>query len=301
MSPRREPASSILALCSWPCSECRNDWRKLAAKDVYHRKEIAMTERSTEEVKSCCVTAYESDVAAMLLGESYHPGGLDLTLQLAKDAGVTAGTKVIDIASGTGASAFLLARELSARGHGIDLGAQNVEKATAKAAEQGLEEMVRFSVGDAEKIRFADESTDVVFCECAFSTFTSKEQAASEMFRICKPGGVVAFSDVVLEGTNVGEELLSLAGWIACIADAKPVETYVDYLEKAGFALQETQRHDDAIVKMVDLIEARIQAFSMIKQLPDSFDKKQAETLLEQARQAIKDDVLGYVTIIAGK
>ena len=69
------------------------------------------SEQTGQRLKACCAAAYGSDVVTLLLGDSYHPGGLGLTRRLAAALGLSPGARVLDVASGRGATAILLARE----------------------------------------------------------------------------------------------------------------------------------------------------------------------------------------------
>jgi ubiquinone/menaquinone biosynthesis C-methylase UbiE len=155
-----------------------------------------MTDLAAEETKACCARSYQSDVVALILGESYHPGGLELTRRLARSLDVRSGQKVLDVASGPGATAFLLAAEFGVDVEGVDLGEQSVAKANARAAEQGVDDRVRFTVGDAERLPLPDGSVDAVVCECAFCTFPDKPTAARELARVLRPGGRFALVEM---------------------------------------------------------------------------------------------------------
>ncbi|WP_206686163.1 SAM-dependent methyltransferase [Kribbella qitaiheensis] len=82
-----------------------------------------------EDLKGCCAASYSSDLVALLLGDSYHPGGLALTRRLADGAGIQPGNQVLDVASGRGTSALLVAREYGANVAGVDLSTANVSLA----------------------------------------------------------------------------------------------------------------------------------------------------------------------------
>ena len=99
---------------------------------------------SQETVKQCCARLYESDFAKMLLGDSFHPGGLKLTERLGTLLGLTAQTRVLDIASGKGTSALFLAERFSCEVLGIDYSGQNVEQSCAAAAAKGVDSRVSF-------------------------------------------------------------------------------------------------------------------------------------------------------------
>ena len=194
---------------------------------------------AAEELKLCCANAYQRDAVALILGDSYHPGGLGLTRRLAGHSRSRRGERVLDVASGPGTTAFLLAAEFGVAVEGVDLGDQAVAAANAKAAEQGLDDVAQFHVGDAERLPLPDESVDAVVCECAFCTFPDKATAAAEMARVLKPGGRIGITDVALDPKRLDVELQSLAGWVACLADARPVDEYVQLLASSG-----ARRHD---------------------------------------------------------
>jgi hypothetical protein len=78
---------------------------------------------TADEVKACCAATYSSDVVALLLGYSYHPGGLALTRRLAARLGLAAGQRVLDVAAGRGGSGLLLAAEFGVTVDGVDLSA----------------------------------------------------------------------------------------------------------------------------------------------------------------------------------
>ncbi|HWN63045.1 MAG TPA: methyltransferase domain-containing protein, partial [Streptosporangiaceae bacterium] len=131
------------------------------------------------QIKACCAAAYGQDAVALLLGESYHPGGLALTRRLAQALGLRPGRHVIDVASGPGTTARLLAAEFGATVDGVDLGQPAVERARSAAEAAGLPSAVRFCVGDAECLPLAGGLADAVVCECAFCTFPDKAAAAA--------------------------------------------------------------------------------------------------------------------------
>lgn len=257
---------------------------------------------SPEEAKACCARSYQSDVVALILGESYHPGGLELTRRLARSLDLQAGQTVLDVASGPGATAFLLAAEFGVAVEGVDLGEQSVAKANARAAEQGLDGRVRFTVGDAERLPLADASVDAVVCECAFCTFPDKPTAAAELARVLRPGGRLGITDVALDPTRLDEELRSMAGWVACLADARPLEEYVALLEAEGLRVTLTEHHDEALARMIDQIDARLVAFRMAKVAAlDGIDFDGARAKVAAAARAVEAGIAGYKLLVAEK
>ncbi|MGH9190479.1 MAG: class I SAM-dependent methyltransferase [Acidimicrobiales bacterium] len=253
-------------------------------------------------MKACCARSYQSDAVALILGESYHPGGLDLTRRLAAALELRARQQVLDIASGPGATAFLLAAEFGVEVEGVDLGAESVAKANAKAAEKGVDNQVHFTLGDAERLPLEDASVDAVVCECAFCTFPDKPTAAAEMARVLRPGGRLGITDVALDPARLDAELASLAGWVACLADARPLDEYCELLSAAGLRVTLTEGHDDALARMIDQIDARLVAFKIAGVAAlESIDFEQARRRVALAAQAVADGIAGYKLLVAEK
>src|SRR5665213_4033967 len=117
------------------------------------------------ELKSCCAAVYQSDLARMLLGDSFHPGGQRLTARLGEQLGLGPGVRVLDVASGKGESAIFLARQFGCQVAGVDFGAQNVREASSNATAAQVALLVSFVEGDAEHLDFPDACFDAVVCE----------------------------------------------------------------------------------------------------------------------------------------
>lgn len=255
-----------------------------------------------EVVKSCCAAAYGIDLVGLFLGDSYHPGGIELTRRLADLAGLQAGQRVLDVATGIGTTALLLAAERDIDVVGVDLGVSQIAKATARADAAGLAHRARFELGDAERLPFDDGSFDAVVCECAFCTFPDKATAASELARVLRPGGRVAISDVWLEPDELEPELAGLAGRIACIADARPIDEVRSLLEAAGLRVDHVERHDEAMIAMIDRVGTRLRALRLID-LPvlRSFNLRRGVELARRAADAVRQGDGGYMLLTATK
>lgn len=252
-------------------------------------------------VKACCAAAYDQDVVALLLGESYHPGGLELTRRLARALDLRPGERVLDVACGPGATACLLAGEFGVAVDGVDLGEASLARARAAAAERGLDGLVRFHPGDAEGLPFADGTFDAVVCECAFCTFPDKPTAAAEFARVLRPGGRVGITDVTLDPARLDPELATLAGYIACIADARPAVEYGALLSAAGLSVVVSEPHDDALARMIEMIEGRLRALSILGSLGDTLDLDTLLPYTAAAARAVADGVAGYHLLTARK
>lgn len=255
-------------------------------------------------VKACCATGYSSDAVELLLGPSYHPGGLRLTRRLLDTLGLPAGARVADVASGIGTSSLVAAEEYDLTVDGVDLSAANVRLATGAAASAGLAARAAFHHGDAESLPLPDATYDAVICECALCTFPDKATAAAEMARVLRPGGRVGITDVTADPARLPAELSGLAGWVACVADARPVEDYRALLADAGLRVMTVERHTAALEQLVRQVEARLELLRITSpQKLDELgvDRARVKPVLEATHGAIRDGVLDYVLIVGEK
>lgn len=239
-----------------------------------------------DEVKACCAAAYATAAARFLLGDSFHPGGAALTAELISALDVRAGDTVVDVASGRGTSALQLACTTGCEVIGVDL---------APPSDPPDDGRVRFVHGDAEALPLDDRSVDGALCECALCTFPDKEQAVSELARVLRPGARLALSDMTAEPSRLPEELTSLQAWVACIADARPLPEIAALLERAGFDVERTEQRDRALVELLDRVEARLQLARMLQ----AASIAEGRALVDSARRAVEQGVLGYGVVIA--
>lgn len=256
------------------------------------------------EIKACCAASYGNDAVALLLGESYHPGGLSLTRRLADRVRLRSGQRVADVAAGTGATARLLAADFDVLVEGVDLGEATVGRARARNGEAGLAGKVRMHLGDAERLPLPDAAFDAVVCECAFCTFPDKATAANEISRVLRPGGRVGITDVTVAEGRLPPELTTLAAWIACIADARPLSEYSAILARAGLRTVHSESHDDALVRMIDEIEARLRLLRITapaRLTEAAVDVGAALRYTTLARKAVQEGQIGYALLTAEK
>ena len=147
------------------------------------------------------------------------------------------GDTVVDLGSGGGLDCFLAAQKVGAGGRviGVDMTPEMIGKARANAARIGAEN-VEFRQGQIEAIPLADGEADVVISNCVINLSPDKPAVFREMFRVLRPGGRVAVSDIVTRGPMSPLVAKSLESWAGCIAGALDVEEYRRGLTAAGFA-----------------------------------------------------------------
>jgi arsenite methyltransferase len=216
-----------------------------------------MSDADSTNVKQCCAAFYGSDLARLLLGDSFHPGATRLTGRLGQLAQLTRDSKVLDVAAGRGASAFYVAQSFGCDVIGVDLSEENVTFANGLSRDRGVSKRPSFRIADAERLPFEAHSFDAILCECAFCTFPNKQAAAAEFCRVLKSRGRLAFSDLTRAAKPL-PDLDGLLSWIACIGDAQPVESYVETFQRAGFAVSHIEDHSDALAELVRQIQGRV-------------------------------------------
>jgi arsenite methyltransferase len=147
-----------------------------------------------------------------------------------------AGEVVLDLGSGGGIDVLLSAKRVgpSGKAYGLDMTDEMLSLARENQRKAGLEN-VEFLKGEIESIPLPDESVDVIISNCVINLSADKEQALREAFRVLKPGGRFAVSDVVVRGQMPTEVRRSLELWVGCIAGALGEEEYRELLLQAGF------------------------------------------------------------------
>lgn len=258
--------------------------------------------QTDEELKSCCANLYEHEAVRFFLGESYHPGGLELTFKLAERLELKPGDKVLDIASGLGTSAIALARQFKVRITGLDFSEKNCRTASEKAEKEGVQHLTKFVRGDAEDLPFQGDYFIAVISECSFCTFPDKQTAANEMFRVVKPGGKLGLTDVILN-EKLPEKWQNYVSHIFCLADAKSFDGYNNYLEQAGF--KDIQNYDvsQVFIHLAKEIKVKLMlaqlAVGLGKLKIPGFDVNKGNQYINEAVTLIQAKKAGYGMIVA--
>lgn len=199
------------------------------------------------EQSSCCGVSDDAAINTLVstrLGYSEGdlesvPGGADMGLGCGNPraiASIKTGETVLDLGSGGGFDCFLAAAETGESGHviGIDMTPTMISKARNNAV-KGKYDQVEFRLGEIEHLPVANEMIDVIISNCVINLSPDKNQVFSEAFRVLKPGGRLAISDVVAS-TELPDELRQdLALYSGCMAGASLVSELHSILESNGF------------------------------------------------------------------
>jgi ubiquinone/menaquinone biosynthesis C-methylase UbiE len=146
------------------------------------------------------------------------------------------GESVLDLGSGGGIDVLLSARRVgpTGRAYGLDMTDEMLALARENQRKSGLEN-VEFLKGQIEAIPLPTDSVDVIISNCVINLSADKDRALAEAFRVLKPGGRLAVSDVVVRGEIPPEIRRSVELWVGCIAGALDESVYEDTLRRAGF------------------------------------------------------------------
>ncbi len=151
-------------------------------------------------------------------------------------AKLQAGETVLDLGSGGGIDVLLSARRVgpSGKAYGLDMTDDMLALARENQRKAGVEN-VEFLKGEIENIPLPDNSVDVVISNCVINLSGDKDRVLREAFRVLKPGGRFAVSDVVVRGAVPDEIRRSMELWVGCIAGAMEQSEYTGKLTRAGF------------------------------------------------------------------
>ena len=146
------------------------------------------------------------------------------------------GEMVLDLGSGAGLDVLLSARRVGPNGkaYGLDMTDEMLEEARANQQKTGIRN-AEFLKGHLEDIPLPECSVDVIISNCVINLSPDKEQTLNEAFRVLKPGGRFAVSDIVLMQELPDKLLRDISAWAGCIAGAMSYDEYRNRLEKAGF------------------------------------------------------------------
>ncbi len=146
------------------------------------------------------------------------------------------GETVLDLGSGGGIDVLLSARRVGPTGkaYGLDMTDEMLALARENQRKAGIDN-VEFLKGEMEAIPLPDASVDVVISNCVINLAADKDRVLAEAFRVLKPGGRFAVSDVVVRGEMPAEIRRSVELWIGCVAGALGEAEYREKLAKAGF------------------------------------------------------------------
>jgi arsenite methyltransferase len=216
-------------------------------KEVVKQKYGEAALRVTSGGSSCCGAAPASACCDPITANLYDASQIGQIPQEAVLASLGCGNPtalaelkpgevVLDLGSGGGIDVLLSARRVSPGGkaYGLDMTDEMLALANENKRKSGIEN-VEFLKGEIENIPLPDNSVDVIISNCVINLSADKDKVLREAFRVLKPGGRFAVSDVVTRGEILPEVRQNVLAWVGCIAGALDENDYRGKLTGAGF------------------------------------------------------------------
>ena len=257
-----------------------------------------------EEVLACCTISYSHPIARWLLGDSFHPGGLELTTRLAELTGIGPASRVLDAGAGRGASAVHLAKTWGCRVVGVTLEQDGVTAGYQLAQRHQVEDRVTFIQGDIQQADLGAESFDVVLMECVLSILPRKVAALRRLHDLLGPGGRLVLTDVTVSGA-LPPDLQGVLAVAGCLGDARSLEEYRALLQAEGFIIDQSVDLQDVVSSFLrDIGGKLLMAEIAIKlgKLPLSNGAiTEGKRILAEVQYLIQQGVLSYGLVVAQK
>jgi SAM-dependent methyltransferase len=197
-----------------------------------------------DDASGCCDDGTDSDEQSRTVGYSSDEldaveSGANLGLGCGNPTGIASledGDTVLDLGSGAGFDCFLAAQAVGSTGRviGVDMTPEMIEKARENRKKND-ETAVEFRLGEIEHLPVADDSVDVIISNCVINLSPDKPQVFREAFRVLRPGGRLAVSDVVLTAPVPASVRTDPTSVASCVAGASPVPELEAMLADAGF------------------------------------------------------------------
>ena len=217
---------------------------KSAVRDAYSKVAKREITIPLNPLKCCCSKGDLADSISRAVGYNKEelasvPEGANLGLGCGNPtalASLKEGEKVLDLGSGAGFDCFLAANAVGAAGYviGVDMTPEMIEKARANARKGGYSN-VDFRLGELEHLPAADNAVDVVISNCVINLTPDKAAVFREAFRVLKPGGRLAVSDMVLLHELPDVVKQSVAAYVGCLSGAIMKDAYIATIRAAGF------------------------------------------------------------------
>ncbi|OIQ82939.1 malonyl-[acyl-carrier protein] O-methyltransferase [mine drainage metagenome] len=222
-------------------SDIKNDEIRQAVREQYAK---VAEDDSCGCGPSCCTPDASGEVLSTQLGYSVDdtssvPAGSDMGLGCGNPqaiANLKVGETVLDLGSGGGFDVFLASRQVKEHGHviGVDMTPAMVTKARVNA-ETGGYHNVEFRLGEIEHLPVADGTVDVIISNCVINLSPDKPAVFADAFRVLKPGGRLAISDVVASAVIPDDIREDLALYTGCVSGASMVDEVEAMLATSGF------------------------------------------------------------------
>lgn len=206
-----------------------------------------------------------------------HPGGTESTVSLLDRAGVSTGTRLLDVGCGAGTS-LALARDRGADPAGLD-----------------HDPPVGGIRGDISTLPIRAASVDVVLSECVVCLVPDRSRVFDEFERVLRPDGRLALSDIVVEGA--APDVPAVIEETLCLSNTAAESELVETVESSGFVVEDVRGHRDDLLAMRDTVQDRVDYRPLLQMLGE----RGARLLesIDEVEDAVESGRIGYVSLVA--
>ncbi len=210
------------------------------------RKSYAKTAQRTSccapqpaQQSSCCTDAKSKSMGYDEQDLGSVPEGANLGLGCGNPVAIASlkpGEIVLDLGAGAGFDCFLAAKKVGPNGKviGVDMTPEMIDKARENA-EKGHFSNAEFRLGEIEHLPVADNTVDVIISNCVINLAPNKFDVMKEAYRVLRPGGRIAISDLALRGELPKKIRENMAAYVSCVAGAIHIDDYKNAVQAAGF------------------------------------------------------------------
>jgi len=255
---------------------------------------------SAIDLASSC-NVYCNDIVRFVLGDSWHPGGLELTTKLGQTLNLTEDDVVLDVACGIGSSGLHLAKSFGCSISGIDSSGENIDEANKIASAMTPPQKAEFKVGESARIPYNDESFTAVIVECAISGFTDPNLALEEIRRVLKPQGRLGITDLVVDGDLPLELQNGLEPF--CLNIEMSPSRYEGLLAQNGFLDVSITDSTNSLLELLEAIKKKVFLVEILKgigklKLTDE-DLAYWKRLLSMVKENVNRGKIRYIMLTA--
>ncbi|MEE9134949.1 MAG: methyltransferase domain-containing protein [Nitrososphaerales archaeon] len=244
---------------------------------------------------------YCNDIVRLVLGDSWHPGGLELTTKLGHSLNLTEDDAVLDVACGIGSSGLHMAKSFGCSISGIDSSDKNIDEANKVSSGMSIPQRAEFKVGESARIPYNDDSFTAVIVECAMSGFTNPDLALGEIRRVLKPQGRLGITDLAVDGDLPPELQKGLEPF--CINIEMTPSRYEELLAQNGFVDVSITDSTNSLLELLEAIKKKVFLVEILKgigklKLTDE-DLAYWKRLLSMVKENVNSGRIRYIMLTA--
>jgi ubiquinone/menaquinone biosynthesis C-methylase UbiE len=196
------------------------------------------------------------------MGEQIHVGGAEQTDFLARKIGLDkkeGNIKLLDICSALGGPARHLAEKYDVNVLGLDITPKMIEEAERRTIDKSYADKIEYRIGSGLDIPERSNFFDVVWGQDAWVYIRDKERLIGETYRVCKPGGILAFTDWIWGPNEVTEEESDVLMEFMVFPSMQTLDGYATLIEETGYSLREKQSFQEDFSKHLDIYYEKLQ------------------------------------------